>query len=121
MKSMGGLSTRRSWAARYDASIRRGRRIGRASPTPCGICRPSTLEIHAVGEKLADEKNLALTLASEETNEILSAIAPRSRGLSGGDLMESNNTLHSKVSNSKLTPQIRAPTHGPPSQTRPAR
>src|SRR5882757_3995974 len=91
MKSMGGLSTRRSWAARYDASIRRVGGLGERRQRRVEFVVLPLLEIHAVGEKLADEKNLALTLASEETNEILSAIAPRSRGLSGGDLMDFSN------------------------------
>src|ERR1700730_2019226 len=105
MKSQGGLSTRRSWAARYDASIVAGavdsasfaNAASNLSSFHCSKLKP-------LGEKLADEKYRAMMPTSDDGDEALSAMAPCRVGLSGVARMAVSRTCHSTASNSTLTP-----------------
>src|SRR5215831_12015041 len=103
---MGGLSTRRSWAARYAAAITEASaELASVANAASNLSSFHCSKFWPLGEKLADEKFFAIADASGRDKEILSAIAPRSRGLSGVSLKESIKTLQSTVSNSTLTPQ----------------
>src|ERR1700676_2906593 len=106
MKSQGGLSTRRSWAAGNDASIAAGS-VDSASDAKAESNFSSfhCSKLKPLGEKLADEKYRAMIPTSDDGDDALSAIAPCSVGLSGVARTAVSRTVHSTASNSTLTPQ----------------
>src|ERR1700730_3116822 len=106
MKSQGGLSTRRSWAARYDASIVAGAvDSASAAKAASNLSSFHCSKLKPLGEKLADEKYRAMMPTSDDGDEKLRAIAPCSIGLSGVARTALTKTVQSTASNSTLTPQ----------------
>src|SRR6266481_9952671 len=106
MNSHGGLSTKRSWAVRYDASIVAGSvdsasAVNSASNLSSFHCS----KLKPFGEKLADEKYRAMMPTSDDGDDTLSAIAPCNVGLSGVARTALSRTVHSTASNATLTPQ----------------
>src|ERR1700688_3171437 len=62
-------------------------------------------KLKPLGEKLADEKYRAMMPTSEDGDDMLSAMAPCSDGLSGVARTAVSRTCHSTVSKSTSTPQ----------------